>query len=216
MQKSIVIFFISVTLFGLEQFSKTQKEKYLYPLGEKLYKKKCQGIDSKKFATIESLHHYIESKCDLKERRYNIALSYYLWDGMKKGKDRVVFSYSQHDRCAICGMLVYKYPKWIAMAVTKNGKNLYFDGVKDMLRYYFSTSNSGIVKFYAQDYYSKRVFDLKRGFLVVGSDIYGPMGEELIPFENLEDAQSFLQEHNGVRILRFDQISRKLLKAFDE
>jgi nitrous oxide reductase accessory protein NosL len=45
---------------------------------------------------------------------------------------------------------------------------------------------------------------------VIGSDIYGPMGHEPIPFEHEEDAITFKNEHRGVKVLPFKELSKEL------
>ena len=50
---------------------------------------------------------------------------------------------------------------------------------------------------------------------MIGSDVLGPMGHELVPFETREDAQAFLQDHAAKRILHFDDVTLKLLGDLD-
>ncbi|MBN2832303.1 MAG: nitrous oxide reductase accessory protein NosL, partial [Campylobacterales bacterium] len=58
--------------------------------------------------------------------------------------------------------------------------------------------------------------DGKKAFYVIGSDTYGPMGKEFIPFATLKSAQSFLKDHKGSEILSFDKISEALVYAQDK
>ena len=51
---------------------------------------------------------------------------------------------------------------------------------------------------------------------VIGSDVLGPMGHELVPHGSAEEAREFLQDHRGRRVLRFDEVTPALLKALDE
>jgi len=41
------------------------------------------------------------------------------------------------------------------------------------------------------------------------------MGHEPIPFQKEEDAKTFLKEHKGKRILRFQDIHTKVITALD-
>jgi len=41
------------------------------------------------------------------------------------------------------------------------------------------------------------------------------MGHELIPLETREDADEFMRDHKGKRILRFEQIEMELLIDLD-
>jgi nitrous oxide reductase accessory protein NosL len=49
----------------------------------------------------------------------------------------------------------------------------------------------------------------------VGSDVLGPMGHELVPLMSEDDAREFLEDHAGVRILRFDDVDPDLLRDLD-
>jgi copper chaperone NosL len=47
---------------------------------------------------------------------------------------------------------------------------------------------------------------------VVGSDVHGPMGHELIPFSTRAGAESFLADHHGKQILSFAEITPELVE----
>ena len=49
----------------------------------------------------------------------------------------------------------------------------------------------------------------------MGSDIYGPMGRELIPFEKETDAREFMKDHKGKSMLRFTDVTPDILKGLD-
>ena len=42
------------------------------------------------------------------------------------------------DKCPVCGMFVAKYPDWTAEIIFSDGSVVFFDGVKDMMKYYFN------------------------------------------------------------------------------
>ena len=50
----------------------------------------------------------------------------------------------------------------------------------------------------------------------MGSDVYGPMGHELIPFFTKEDAAEFKKDHKGTRILVFEQITPAVIRKLDD
>ncbi len=98
---------------------------------------------------------------------------------------------SPKDKCPVCGMFVKKYPDWISQIVFKDGSYALFDGPKDMFKYYHglkkynpSHTHADIDSIYVIDYYSMGPVDGFRAEYVIGSDVYGPMGRELIPFSN--------------------------------
>ncbi|HHD77335.1 MAG TPA: hypothetical protein ENK93_02440 [Campylobacteraceae bacterium] len=109
-------------------------------------------------------------------------------------------------KCPICGMFVAKYPKWATMMQDSNGKKRYFDGVKDMMKYYFNHKDERFDPIRVQDFYTLKSIDARRAWYVTGSNVYGPMGRELIPFASREDAEIFKKEHFGKKIIRFDEI----------
>lgn len=124
------------------------------------------------------------------------------------------------DKCPVCGMFVARFPNWVASARLKDGTTYFFDGPKDLFTHYFDTGHytpgkrqSEIVSLTVKEYYSLKMMDAKNAFFVVGSNVYGPMGSELIPFATEKDAASFMDDHKGKRILRFKEITPAIIKA---
>jgi nitrous oxide reductase accessory protein NosL len=114
-------------------------------------------------------------------------------------------------KCPICGMFVAKYPKWVTLMRDSKGNTLYFDGVKDMMKYYFNHKGENFDPMLVQDFYTLKPVNAKQAWFVIGSNIYGPMGEELIPFRSQADAKTFAKEHFGKKIIRFDEIREDYL-----
>jgi len=126
------------------------------------------------------------------------------------------------DKCPVCGMFVAKYPDFVAALTFKDGTHAFFDGVKDLMRYYLnlqkynpSKKREDIARIRVTDYYSLGFADGFKAFYVSGSDIYGPMGKELIPFEKEAAAREFLKDHKGKAVLRFQDISADVVKRLD-
>jgi copper chaperone NosL len=126
------------------------------------------------------------------------------------------------DKCPVCGMFVYKYPDWVSQAVFRDGSRIYFDGAKDLMKFYFKVpqyqpgkSQSEIIALYVTDYYSLESIEGTRAYYVIGSDVFGPMGKELIPFGKEVEAREFLKDHKGKRIFRFQEITPEVLKTLD-
>jgi nitrous oxide reductase accessory protein NosL len=120
-------------------------------------------------------------------------------------------------RCQICGMFIAKYPNWVALIVTE-GENHYFDGVKDLLVFVFNSVSYGykaedLLDIWVKDYYSLKWLDGRTCFYVVGSDVYGPMGHEFIPFATKAAAENFLADHHGKEIITFSVITKKRVEA---
>lgn len=123
------------------------------------------------------------------------------------------------DRCPVCGMFVAKYPDWIASVAFEDGSVFFFDGVKDLMKFYFDIKHyqpgravQDIEDIHVTDYYTGRPIASREAYFVVGSDVFGPMGKELIPFDSEAAASEFLQDHKGIRVLRFGEIRPTLIE----
>jgi len=221
------IFLVTFLLLGLVNAEGISPSKYakLVQKGEKVALKLC---DENKLSKIKSkkLHeilHQIENikPCISLNARNKEALAYFLMAGQSesltalKGQMEV----PKDVKCPVCGMFVAKYPKWAAL-IDVEGKKHYFDGVKDMMKFYifdvdFPYDRSKIAQIEVTDFYTLQAIDAKQAFYVIGSDVYGPMGNELIPFLTKEAAQNFMTDHRGEQIIRFDDISPKLVMGLD-
>lgn len=119
------------------------------------------------------------------------------------------------ERCPVCGMFVAKYRPWLAQIQMVDGSTVMFDGVKDMLAYYFEPSKYGGKSapedVYVTDYYTQKWVDGKKAYYVIGSDTLGPMGHEFIPLSSKNAAETFLKDHKGESIFTFDDIGLELV-----
>lgn len=123
------------------------------------------------------------------------------------------------DKCQVCGMLVAGYPNWISQIIFTDGTYAFFDGPKDMFRYYFnlakynpSKKQADIDAMYVTEYYSAKLADARKLFFIQGSDVNGPMGAELVPVESIGKAKEFMKDHHGKKMLRFDEVKKEDLK----
>ncbi|MDJ0780982.1 MAG: nitrous oxide reductase accessory protein NosL [Desulfosarcinaceae bacterium] len=129
---------------------------------------------------------------------------------------------SEKERCPVCGMFVAKYPDFLALVRFKDGALVYFDGAKDMFKYLRNLHRydpakdvSDVDKVGVTDYYSLEMIDGRRAFYILGSDIFGPMGKELIPFQKEAEALEFMQDHSGDQVIHYDQITLEIIKSLD-
>jgi len=125
-------------------------------------------------------------------------------------------------KCPVCGMFVAKYPDWCGVIVYKDATSVYFDGPKDLFTYYLNpgkydpAKRSAIASLFVKDYYALSFIDGRQAYYVIGSDVNGPMGKELVPFEKKWDASGCLQDHRGKKVLRFGEISLETLKTLGQ
>ena len=129
------------------------------------------------------------------------------------------FSVTGETRCPVCGMFVGKYQQWLTQIRMSDGATAAFDGVKDMAAYYFSPQDFGATKgalvkdIAVLDYYTQTWTNGRLAFYVLGSDVLGPMGHELIPFSSREGAVNFQKDHGGSKILAFTEITAELIET---
>jgi nitrous oxide reductase accessory protein NosL len=139
-----------------------------------------------------------------------------------RGEERSLPQPGPRDKCPVCGMFVAKYPDFVARIVFKDGSLAFFDGAKDMFKYYFNLSKynpkakrTDISSIHVTDYYGLTYIDGLKAYYVQGSDIYGPMGKELLPFEKEGEAKEFMKDHKGKMLLRFQEVSNSIIKGLD-
>jgi nitrous oxide reductase accessory protein NosL len=126
------------------------------------------------------------------------------------------------DKCPVCGMFVAKYPDFAAQIQFRDGATLHFDGAKDMFKYYLNLSRyapgkktADICAVFVTDYYDLTMMDGLTAYYVLGSDVYGPMGRELVPFAKESKARDFRKDHRGKSIIRFREVTPAVLRPLD-
>jgi len=142
--------------------------------------------------------------------------------GALQSADAAPVAATKADKCPVCGMFVAKYPDFLAQVIFTDGSHALFDGAKDMFKYLFNIKKyhpakdrSDIASVYVTDYYSMTPIDGRAAWYVVGSDVFGPMGRELIPFQQEPEAKVFAKDHSGKHILRFDEVTPELIKGLE-
>ena len=119
-------------------------------------------------------------------------------------------------------MFVVEYPRWWSEIIYEDGTTRIFDGPKDMVKYflrpglYEEKKGVKIAQMYVRDYYTLHWINARQAWYVAESDVYGPMGNEMVPLESQEDALEFRQDHQGKTILRFHEIDWDLLMRISE
>jgi len=211
-----------------------KKKKKVYPMGKKIYQKMCNhDIDPLDYIEINELKAMIVKNklCKpLKEKQLQ-AVALYIWEVKRVSNhnhNEQSVKVNKEEKCPVCGMFVYKYPRWAAQVFYKKDSveaHYSFDGVKDLMKFYFNPKEWGnfevkdkgdITKILVTDYYTQKGIDAKKAYFVIGSDVYGPMGDELIPFENEDDAKTFMIDHKGKSLLKFDEITSVGVYKLDE
>ena len=135
----------------------------------------------------------------------------------------VVSQPGEKDLCPVCGMLVSKYPNWVAVVKYRDGHAHFFDGAKDMFKYLHDLPKyapghrkENIAGIHVTEFYGLNKIDARKAHYVIGSDVLGPMGHEFVPLETRTDAEEFLKDHKGRQILTFEQASAALVGQVDD
>ena len=124
--------------------------------------------------------------------------------------------------CAVCGMHVANFPDWAAVVSFTDGTQAWFDGPKDLFvylldlkRYAAKRTPSDITSIEVKDYYGLKHIDGRKAFYVIGSDVLGPMGKELVPFATEAGARDFLKDHRGQKVVSFQEITPDTMKNME-
>lgn len=181
MLRFILTSFLLVSLVYADGISPAKYAK-LVQKGENIALKLCDEvklsqIKSKKLDEILQQIEKVQPCIALKERDKE-ALAYFIMAGQSEtlvtGKGQM--EVPKEVKCPVCGMFVAKYPKWAAL-ITESAKTHYFDGVKDMMKFYifdvdFPYDRSKISHIEVTDFYTLKAIDAKKAFYVIGSDVY--------------------------------------------
>lgn len=113
------------------------------------------------------------------------------------------------QRCAQCGMRVDVAPRWVSGYDERQ-----FDTPKCLFRW-AQAQGADLGEAWVLDYYEGERLEVDRAHFVVGSDVLGPMGDDLVPVPDAIKAELFVRDHGG-RIVRVRQIDAALLGSLDQ
>ena len=126
------------------------------------------------------------------------------------------------ETCPVCGMFVALYPDWTATVLYQDGHAHHFDGAKDLFKYLLNLpkyapghQQADIAAIGVTEYFGVTRIDARAAWYVIGSDVLGPMGHELIPLATQAEAEDFQRDHKGKRRVRFDEVNPALLEQLD-
>ncbi|MBN8489403.1 MAG: nitrous oxide reductase accessory protein NosL [Burkholderiales bacterium] len=173
----------------------------------------CRADDAPPGATLRPLHR----------RDWLRGLLALAAGGAAQGKPVQLPMPGPRDTCPVCGMFVAPYRMWVATVLWRDGRAVHFDGAKDFFKYlaelpkYEPRRQRGdIVAMAVTDYYATARIDAREAWYVIGSDVLGPMGHELVPHDTEADAKEFMADHKGRRVLRFSDATLALALALDD
>lgn len=202
----------------------SQKQAKMAEKGRKILDTLCEG-DLPRFETVFAAKTWLAQNrpCgDLREDQMQaLALALVAAPGGAAAAGPIAVP--ERARCPVCAMFVAKYPGWAAEVATADDRTWYFDGVKDMMKFLYDTAaygvddlpEAGALKIRVTDYYAQSGLDARAAHYVIGSNVYGPMGNELIPFATAAEAGAFAADHAADRVLTWDAITPEIVAALD-
>jgi copper chaperone NosL len=121
--------------------------------------------------------------------------------------------------CGKCGMYPAQYPRWQAQIIFKDGTMTPFDGCKCLYNFLFAMekfdqkhSRDDVEVAWVKDFNSGAWINAADAYYVVGSNMMGPMGKELIPFADQAAAKEFSGEQGGT-LMAYGDITPDVLKT---
>jgi len=121
----------------------------------------------------------------------------------------------QRERCTQCGMPIDETSRWNAGLTNAQGAAQRFDTPKCLFRFLASDDGRGASLPWFTEYYSQTHRPATSLRFVIGSDLIGPMGADLIPIEGDEAARRFGADHAGDDVLTFEQVDAARLQSLD-
>jgi nitrous oxide reductase accessory protein NosL len=111
--------------------------------------------------------------------------------------------------------------RWPAEITLKGGQKVFFESPKHAFAYYLSVGEyakgrkqTDVEAFTVRDWQTGKQVDARKYWYLVGSDIEGPMGADIVPLS--EDGLKKLQAtHKGERH-QFNSVTREVLKKLDQ
>ena len=114
-------------------------------------------------------------------------------------------------RCKHCGMKIDPASAWHTELVGDDGKVTAFDTPRCALTSWRSgTTPAKTIR--VQEYYDRKPRDGHEVRFVIGGDVVGPMGPDLVPVDPPRSSK-FIQDHSADRALALDEITTQVLAS---
>lgn len=117
----------------------------------------------------------------------------------------------KESRCKHCGMRIDPASAWRTELVGADKSVTAFDTPRCALLSWRSGQTTA-TNVRVQDYYERKWLDGTEVRFLVGGDVVGPMGPDLVPVQP-DRATKFIQDHHADRALRLDEVTLEVLQA---
>ena len=121
----------------------------------------------------------------------------------------LVAACKKEERCKNCGMKIDPASAWNADLIGTDGKPVRFDTPRCAFTYW----RSGKIQakdIRAQDYYERAWRDSAALKFVLGGDVLGPMGPDLVPVD-ASRASKFIQDHSADKAVTAAEVTTAVL-----
>lgn len=118
------------------------------------------------------------------------------------------------ERCPTCGMKIDKASSWRAELVNANGTVVSFDTPRCAFRKW-RRSKIEVKTARVQEYYERAWKNAEDVRFMMGGDVVGPMGPDLVPVDPSR-VTKFIQDHGAARGLKHDEIDAAILDKLDK
>ncbi len=115
------------------------------------------------------------------------------------------------QRCKHCGMVIDPASAWRTDLVDADGTTTSFDTPRCALTWWRSGKGKA-TSLRAQEYYERRWRNGDELRFVLGGDVVGPMGPDLVPVDPSR-VTKFIQDHGAEKALRLDEITMDVLSS---
>ncbi|MGD9899242.1 MAG: nitrous oxide reductase accessory protein NosL [Calditrichaceae bacterium] len=124
---------------------------------------------------------------------------------------------AETHHCANCGMITNEYPVWEKTMVSADHGTEYFDSAKCMFMVILDSAKAPgqISEIITKDFITSNELDARDAYYVMGSDVMGPMGKDLVSFGSRNAAQTFVSEHGGDEVLEFSDINMAVIQKLN-
>lgn len=112
-------------------------------------------------------------------------------------------------RCGNCGMRIDRASAWYAELVSPQGEVRSFDTPRCALQSW-RRGKTAARSLRVQDYYDRQWRDGSDVRFVIGGDVSGPMGPDLVPVDPGR-VSKFIQDHGADRALRLEEVTAEVL-----
>jgi hypothetical protein len=117
-------------------------------------------------------------------------------------------------RCKNCGMRIDPTSQWRTELVAADGAVVAFDTTRCALQSWRS-GKTPAKSVRVQDYYDRKERDGNDVRFVIGGDVVGPMGPDLVPVDPAR-VSKFMQDHAADRALRLDEVTPEVLASIGQ